>query len=79
MAYAKTVKTQTMVPKDITEVHLMLSMEEAQTLLEVSRNIGGHPEHSRRRYMDNIYHELGRIPELLNRSNSDIFGEINFR
>ena len=48
------------------DVVLTLSKEEAQTLLDITRQIGGSPLVSRRKYSDSIGNALSTINELDN-------------
>lgn len=53
-----TEKIPVTVEKDVETFHLTLSKEEAKLLCRVLRKVGGHPDHSDRKYSDSIYDAL---------------------
>lgn len=68
-ATSKTIKVPVTVYEDKQEIHLVLSPDEAETLLAICHRIGGNPLTTRRAHMDLIRQALsdvGVVPASLN-------------
>lgn len=60
-ATSSVIKTAKTVYVDTKTITLTLTEEEAQTLAEVLGVVSGHPEHSRRKYCDEVTRALNEV------------------
>lgn len=76
---AKTSVTET-VTKSVPAVALTLTLDEAQALYDVTRNVGGHDLLTRRKLIDNIHYALENAGVKINRAaEDDIKGTLIFK